>query len=208
MKKNLYPWVMLTVFLLSLFFLYRSCRFYDDLSVVRGAYLEVQRKATADTKVAEQMIKDSGDIIAEQSDKINTLQTKVSEKMLGIKDKDKKLGHLTEEYSRLDITDKEKIANLGAQVKIWAEKFTLAEQIISEKDAIIQAWTVKFNEQVEISGAWKLRYENEARLHLLCKEQVKIFEGRVSLLSFKSKITQALVVGAGGYILYTTLRSK
>jgi len=208
MKKTLCIWIILAALLMASLFPYRSCRLYDDLSVVRGAYLEAQRKATADAKVAEQMIKDAGDIIAEQSDKIATLQTQVSEKMSGIKDKDKKLGHLTEEYSQSKLTDTEKIANLEAQVKIWSEKFTLAEQVIADKDAVIQAWTIKFNEQVKISGAWKLRYENEARLHLLCKEQVKLLEGKVSGLSFKSKITQALVVGAGGYILYTTLRSR
>ncbi len=199
MKKTYLCVALLSALLLAAGFLYRSCRLYDDLSVVRGTYLEAQRKADADTKVAEQMIKDAGDIIAEQSDKIVSLDKQIQ---------GKQLGHLTEAYGRLDMTDKEKITNLEAQVKIWSEKFTMAEQVISEKDAIIQAWTVKFNEQAEISGAWKLRYENEARLHLLCREQIKIFEGRVSLLSFKSKITQALVVGAGGYILYTTLRSK
>lgn len=208
MKKPFYLYVGLALLLLVAFSGYKACRLYDDLSMVHGAYLEAQRKAVADTRVAEQMIKDAGDIIAEQSDKIVALQTQVSEKMLGIKDKDKKLGYLTQEYGRLGITDKEKIASLEAQVKIWSEKFALAERVIADKDAIIQAWAAKFNEQAEISEAWKLQYENEARLHLLCKEQVKILGGRVGILSFKSKITQALAAGAGGYILYTALRSK
>lgn len=208
MTKTVWTIIGIGALLLAAVFLYRSCDLYDELSVVRGQYEEAKRQAAADTALAEQMVKDAGEVIALQSEKISDLEGKVAATHGIITDKDKTLAALQDAYNNSVLTDAEKIANLEAQVQAWSQKFSLAESIINEQTLIIRAWEVKFNEQVKISDAWKLRYENEARLHSLCLAQNGLLEKKVSVSLFKSKIATTLVAVAGGYIVYDMIRSK
>ena len=101
-------------------------------------------------------------------------------------------------------TDKDaKIANLSEQVRIWAEKFDLAQKIVSEKDAQIGAWSMKFDAQVAISDEWRKSYEREHSLRLLCEGLVTAGERRFK----KANTVKTLAITAvSGYVAYKLVR--
>ena len=71
------------------------------------------------------------------------------------------LKKLEEELSSIPTEEKNLIIeNLKSQIIVWRDKFTLAQQEISNKDKIIFNLTEKYNSQVIISDQWKKQYQN------------------------------------------------
>ena len=105
-------------------------------------------------------------------------------------------------------TDAERVAILTAEVKVWSEKFSLAQSVIVEKDAIIAAWAAKYGAAVTISESWKQKYEGELHLRTLAEKGWKASERRLRWTRVMSNIKSGLIVGALGYLGYSAIKGK
>jgi multidrug resistance efflux pump len=105
-------------------------------------------------------------------------------------------------------TDAERVAILTAEVKVWSEKFSLAQMVIAEKDAIIADWAAKYDAQVTISESWKQKYEGETRLRTLAEKGWKASERRLRWTRIVGNVKSGLIVGALGYLGYSAIKGK
>jgi len=124
--------------------------------------------------------------------------------------KDANLEALGQKLKQLEISGDlpAQVANLKEQVKAWSDKFSLAQSVIAEKDAIIADWTVKYSAQVTISESWKQKYEGESRLRTLAEKGWKASERRLRWTRVMSNIKSGLIVGAIGYLGYSAIKGK
>jgi chromosome segregation ATPase len=92
-------------------------------------------------------------------------------------------------------TDAERVPILVSLVDEWKGKFTLAQSTIAEKDRIIEATTVKYNLQVQISDEYKANWEREKALRINCENGLGLYEKRVNQLERKSRLKNVLFIG-------------
>ena len=187
---------------LALLFLQRSCNLYDEVSELRGkhqalqeAYSQLDIRSKA---VIGQLTKD----IAERDAAIKKTEGDVAVIKDKIKTKDAKIQQLEAEYVNLGENKDAKIVNLQAQVSIWKEKFTLAEAIIADKDAIIFNLTAKYDAQVLISAEWEVSYYRQVELHKVCLERITAMEREWKGIRLGSKVKTLIIGGLAGVVVY------
>ena len=119
--------------------------------------------------------------------------------------KDDDLLRLESQFTQLgdDTFQKDaKIDNLTKQVTIWKQKFTLAESIIAEKDAIIFSLTEQYTNQLQISFNYKELYEKVQGTNVLLQQGLKKANKQIVNLRVKNKITNLICTGLAGLVLY------
>jgi hypothetical protein len=95
-------------------------------------------------------------------------------------------------------TDAERVPILVSLVSEWQGKFTLAQSTIAEKDLIIEATTVKYNLQVQISDEYKAGWEREKALRLNCEVGLGLKDKRINQLERQNKFKNILGVAGWG----------
>ena len=203
-------WIILALILALGVAVYDGCRIRDKASIAIGKYQEAIEQAKKldaekDKAIVNQqaiiVLKDK--LISESVQEITVINTAIGAKdsaIAGLKDKLKVL------EAAGDLSGQ--VANLQEQVRVWAEKFSLAESIIAEKDKIIADWAAKFTAQVEISEAWKAKYESEAHLRTLAESGWKLSERKLKRTKIMSNVKTGLVVGALGYFTFSAIKGK
>jgi len=179
--------------LLVIFFSAKSCKLYDESSILKGKY-EAYRA------LAKEGVKQARIIIAEQEKKIKELEQEqiVSEENIEeLEDEIIDLGLTTAELEakRKELKDKDEIiANLDAQIAAWKEKFSLAQAVIGEKDKIIFSLTEKYEAQVKITSSYKLMYEDLVKVSSVADLRIKALEGDLRQARFWGNLSKASTV--------------
>jgi uncharacterized protein (DUF3084 family) len=168
---------------------------YEELRTTTIANNEAEAKVRAE-KDAE---------IAKLQGFIDSSNTVIVDTQGKIKAKDKTIAELEAAYSQAK-TCPEQLANMTAQVEQWKIKFSLAENIISEKDNIISAWEGKFNAQVVISSSWKKQYEDELALRLLGEKRIAGLETGLKVAKAQTTISRIALGVAAGFIIYELVK--
>jgi multidrug resistance efflux pump len=152
---------------------------------------------------------------------IGELQKVVGQANKEIAEKNEAIGRLTDTIGHRDAelvtldgrlaqakTDTDRVPTLTAMVENWRAQYNTATLIITEKDRVISAWAAKFDAQVTISESWKQKYEGEVQLRTLAEKGWKSAEGKLRWTRVMGNIKSGLIVGALGYIGYSTIKGK
>jgi len=196
--------------IIILVLLFRSCGLYDQNSILKGKYDELKRIADADHGMLIKEIGRLADDIALKDKEIIKLNESISLIYTDLNNKDSKITDLVKQLKEAELAGDlpAQIVNLKEQVKTWADKFTLAESIIKEKDAIISNWAIKYEDAVKIGDKWKEDYEREHELRLLGEKRISKLESSLRWNKFWKTGTALLAVAAGGYVAYDLIRGK
>ncbi len=196
------------VILFFYFSIQRSCKLYDENSMLKGQYETLKQQKSEADKLSVTIIEAQEKAIKQLDEAIKKSDDIVNEKAQEIKNKDSKISSLEKAYAQLSQSgDKDKqIKNLQEQVMTWAEKFGLAEMTIKEKDKIIFSLTEKFNAQVKISDEYLLQIGREINLRNVAEERIAGLEKSLKGLRFTGKIKNYLVIATGGYIVYLLIK--
>jgi hypothetical protein len=192
-------------------------------------------KGTLATSVAsyEQLKKDTDKTNLEQKTIIESQLKTIAEKNKEIADKSKTIERDNKEIANKDkdlkelvsirpgLKDKDEIiANLDSQIRIWSEKFSLAQKTIDELGIpMIDAdgkityppgtITFKLNErygaQVIISESFKKERDDQIAVTATCDIALKKALNKVRLLQFEKKLSYGTTVLTIGTILYLVL---
>jgi len=194
------------VAILAVVFLMRSCNLYDEVSVLKGKHealqtayadLDLKSKATIEAHKADIAARDG--VIDEAGRTIIDAEGK-------IRDKDERILNLEEAFTQLGENKDAKIINLQAQLSIWKEKYTLAEEIIADKDKIIFNLAANYDAQVKISTEWEASYYRQVELHSVALERIKAMEKEWKGIQFGSNLKTYLIAAAGAAIVYSLVK--
>jgi len=210
MKKNL-PYIIGFLLVCGvIFLLFRSCNLHDKNSVLRGQLGEAKNIAKADAKLKDALIAKQNTIIGQANKEIAEKDKAIGHMTDAIGQKDSDLTQLVQKLHGLEAVGDlaAQVANLKEQVAVWSSKFSLAQEVIAEKDKVIAAWAAKYDAQVTISESWKQKYEGETRLRMLAEKGWKASERRLRWTRVMSNVKSGLIVGALGYLGYSAIKGK
>jgi len=180
-------------------------RIRDKASVVVGRYQEAAAIAEADAKIKDALIAKQNTIIGQKDKEIAEKIKIIGQKTNAIGQKDKELDKIRGTWPKLSADCRAKLLELD---NTWAQKFSLSEAIIAEKDKIISAWAAKYAAQVIISDAWKQKYESELHLRTISERGWKVAERKLRWTRAMSTMKSGLIVGCLGYIGYSVIKGK
>ena len=180
-------------------------RIRDKASVVVGRYQEAAAIAEADAKIKDALIAKQNTIIGQKDKEIAEKIKIIGQKTNAIGQKDKELDKIRGTWPKLSADCRAKLLELD---NTWAQKFSLSEAIIAEKDKVISAWAAKFNAQVVISESWKAKYDAECRLLQLATQGWNVAERKLRWTRVMSTVKSGLIVGCLGYIGYSVIKGK
>jgi len=185
-------------------------RLHDKYSIAIGKYEEALTQERVNGKALTTQIAQMTAIVGQKDKEIAEKVEVIGHMTNAIGRKDSDLTELVQKLHKLEVSGDlpAQVANLKEQVKAWSEKFSLAQSVIAEKDAIIADWAVKYNAQVTIGDTWKQKYEGETRLRTLAEKGWKASERRLRWARVMSNIKSGLIVGALGYLGYSAIKGK
>lgn len=184
---------------------YDACNARREAVELKQRYDALKYNTDKYKKVAEKTIADKSKEIGLLNNKINELNSNVEEKYNEISAKDERLLELEKTAETLG-SQAEIIANLQEQVRIWRDKFSLAEKIIADKDKIIFSLNQKYESQLKITDSYKGLYKNEQQLHELAIERLRVANKRLHTSIFSGRIKNVVLLGLGGLIAYGLVR--
>ena len=185
-------------------------RLHDKYSIAIGKYEEALTQERVSGKALTTQIAQMTAIVGEKDKLIAEKNEVIGHMTNAIGRKDANLEALGQKLKQLETSGDlpAQVANLKEQVKAWSEKFTLAQSVIAEKDAIIADWTIKYDAQVTISESWKQKYEGETRLRTLAEKGWKASERKLRWTRIVGNVKTGLVLAAAGYVGYSALKGK
>jgi len=136
--------------------------------------------------------------VSELQKKIETLQAVIQEREEDVKKKERRIADLDKQLQHLETQPVEETAQ--EQLLIWKQKFSLCEQIVADKDAIIFSLTQKYEAQVRITSATE---------ELLSQTQLRLIEAEQRLKKrdrTRKIFTGALIVTSAILILKEVLK--
>ena len=208
MKKNL-PYIIGFLLVCGvIFLLFRLCNLYDKNSVLHGQLGEAKNIAEADAKLKDALIAKQKVIIGQRDKEIAEKTETIGHMTNDIGQKDSDLTQLVQKLHGLEAVGDlaAQVANLKEQIAVWSSKFSLAQEVIAEKDKVIAAWAAKFNAQVVISESWKAKYDAECRLSQLATQGWKVAERKLRWTRVMSNVKSGLIVGCLTYLGYSALK--
>lgn len=194
--------LILIAFLLSI---QRSHKLYDLNSLLKGQYETLKNEKEKSDKASKEIIVEQDKVIKKLDEVIKLSDDIVNEKAKEIKNKDSKISNLEKIYPALKDKDKQ-IENLQEQLKAWAEKFSLAELTIKEKDKIMFSLTGKFDAQKKISSEYLLQIGREINLRNVAEERIQTLEKNLKQAKIYSKVKDWIVAGFIGYTIYSLIK--
>jgi hypothetical protein len=201
--RKLAPWVFcIALLLLALALLDQSCRSNVALKQAKSDYAELKRITEADHAIQQGIILKAEETIAQKDEEIVRLNASVAHKQTAINQLNARLAEVVgQEPAQPELETQPLVINLRLQIKFLNGLVESNLGIIGDKDRIIQAWESRFNAQVDISEAWKKRYENE---HALRVQAEKLFTKSEHARKSNRLTGFAVGLGAGliaGYIV-------
>lgn len=209
MKINLVKYAIIGIILVVLCIIFvRSCTITDRYSRLLGEYTALKSIAKENEKIAQ-------DNIDKSLKQIKNLTSKNAELTKHVKLKENELVNLDNEVNRLETElidaqntgDKDaQITNLESQVTIWKEKFTLAQNIITDKDSIIFNLTNQYKIQLNVSNEYKTLYENELNLRIKCEVLLKATTRKLHTAKGVGTFKSIFIGALGGYVAYQLIK--
>lgn len=172
---------------------------------LRGQYEEASQTAKVERLIKEEIIKKQKEKIAEAESTIATLNENVAKKDKGITELGNTVTELEDEFGSL-IDKDEKIANLVQQVGVWKDKFSISQDIISDKDAIIFSLTQKYESQVVISDSYKTMYDTLTLNTKKLEQIVTVQDWQIKRLKLTGGLKTGIVLGLAGLIVFNVLK--
>jgi hypothetical protein len=172
-------------------------RIRDKYSISIGNYQAALDQSKRDGAALTLQIAKANEIVGQQNAIIIERDKAIGHLTNTIGQKDGELDKIRGTWSKLSA---ECVQNLKELDATWAQKFSLAQNIIEKKDAIISAWAAKYAARVAISDAWKSKYEGELHLRTLAEKGWKSAEGKLRWTRVMGNIKSGLVLAAAGYI--------
>jgi len=210
MKIKPVYWIALGVALALTVAVCAGLRLHDKYSIAIGKYEEALTQERVNGKALTIQIAQMTETVGQRDKEIAEKVETIGHMTNTIGQKDSNLEALGQKLKQLEISGDlfAQVANLKEQVKAWSEKFTLAQSVIAEKDAIIADWAAKYDAQVTISESWKQKYEGETRLRTLAEKGWKASERKLRWARVMSNVKSGLIVGAIGYLSYSAIKGK
>lgn len=137
-------------------------------------------------------------IIADLDKKLTTSAQVIGHLTNAIGQQDADLTQLASKLHRLEAVGDlpAQVANLKEQVAVWSGKFSLAQSVIAEKDAIISAWAAKYAAAIQIGEAWKAKYDAECRLLTLATQGWKVAENKLRWTRVTGNVKTGIIIAA------------
>jgi len=183
-------------------------RLHDKYSIAIGKYEEALTQERVNGKALTIQIAQMTETVGQRDKEIAEKVETIGHMTNAIGRKDSNLEALGQKLKQLEISGDlfAQVANLKEQVKAWSEKFTLAQSVIAEKDAIIADWSAKYSAQVTISESWKQKYEGETRLRTLAEKGWKASERKLRWARIGSNIEKLVILGLGAKVAVDALQ--
>lgn len=173
---------------------------------LKAQYEAMKAESEAEKAESLQEIEQLRNIIAQKDREIRIINAQIEYKQGEISTLHEQTTKLESAYATLVEEDAlnyvAKIDNLTKQVELWKQKFTLAQSIIYDKDAIIFGLTEKYEAQEKISLEYKTLYENELALRELAETRLKIADRRIRGLRIGGTIKTGFIVGLAAVVVY------
>jgi len=185
-------------------------RLHDKYSIAIGKYEEALTQERVSGKALTTQIAQMTAIVGEKDKLIAEKNEVIGHMTNAIGRKDANLEALGQKLKQLEISGDlpAQVANLKEQVKAWSDKFSLAQTVIAEKDAIIADWSAKYDAQVTISESWKQKYEGESRLRTLAEKGWKVAERKLKWTRIVGNLKTGLILAAVAAVGYEELKGK
>jgi len=210
-KKNLSIFFGIILVILCVI-LAKSCKLTDNYSLLLGQYTTLQGITKENTRIAQEHI----DTALVQIEKLNSTNAELNN---NVKIRNQAIWELDGDVVRLEdeLTTirtkvetipnlKEQVVNLEGQVNTWKGKFTLAEKIITDKDAIIFNLKQQYGLQLNVSIEYKALYESEFDLRDKCEGLLKITTRKLRTAKFGGTIKTMVMGVLGGYLAYRFIK--
>jgi len=183
-------------------------RLHDKYSIAIGKYEEALTQERVNGKALTTQIAQMTAIVGQKDQEIAEKVETIGHMTNAIGRKDSDLTQLVQKLHQLEVSGDlpAQVANLKEQVKAWSEKFSLAQTVIAEKDAIIADWSAKYSAQVTIGDMWKQKYEGETRLRTLAEKGWKASERKLRWARIGSNIEKLVILGLGAKVAVDALK--
>jgi len=197
MKSRIIYWIALGLALAFGVAVCDGLKIRDKASVAAGQYQGALAVAKANEAVLTLQIAKMNEVVGQQNAIIAEKNEAIGHMTNAIGQKDKELDKIRGTWSTLSAECQAKLHELDTA---WAQKFSLSEAIIAEKDKIISAWAVKYDAQVTISESWKQKYENELHLRTLAENGWNTVNKKLKKQAIASNVKTGIIIAAIGYV--------
>jgi len=208
MKVKPIYWVALGLALALTVAVCDGLRLHDKYSIAIGKYEEALTQERVNGKALTTQIAQMTAIVGQKDQEIAEKVETIGHMTNAIGRKDSDLTELVQKLHQLEVSGdlSAQVANLKEQVKAWSDKFSLAQTVIAEKDAIIADWSAKYSAQVTIGDMWKQKYEGETRLRTLAEKGWKASERKLRWARIGSNIEKLVILGLGAKVAVDALK--
>ena len=174
---------------------------------LQGKYEALAEKYAQNMRLAIATVDAKEKEIAEQDEKIEGLRNDITSIEDKIRNKSSRLAGLERELAGLDPTQKDSIIiNLTSQVKEWRDKFSLAQNIIADKDRIIFSLNTKYEAQVVIANQWKARHDELSGITGVLLDSLKVADKRLAMQGLTIKAGGGVTAVLAGVIVYSLIK--
>lgn len=179
----------------------------DSASVARGEYQALSLHAKAQEKLRLKTIADLTKANEKQDIVIKGLNGDV------IKAKKERIaieGKVSDLVGKLAVakTDAEKVVILTTEVGHLNEIIGLADAVIVAREKEANAWAVKFNNQVKVTGEYIELWKAEKARADAAESWAKELQHALKVSRIGSRIKTGIVIGVSGYIFYSLVKGK
>jgi septal ring factor EnvC (AmiA/AmiB activator) len=204
--KKYRKWILLAggIVLVS-FVSFRACDLTDRLSVLTGEYRAALDHSKVQTKTVEkENAKLAGDIKAQDA-KIVKLEADVKAKTQNISHLTNSIADLNEDLAVAQ-TDRERVVILTTLVENYKEKCAVYEAIISDKDAEIGAYRVKFGDMEKIALNYKGLLDSALDREEILNKTVSSLKLHLRVSKLGGTVKTGLVLSAVAYLVYCEVK--
>jgi len=167
----------------------------DELVKVKEAEVKAKEEA-------EKVIKEKEEVLEKYKAQQKELEEKSKELSQQQTELDKKADQLEKQF--VELTDKNAmIANLQEQVKLWKEKFSLAQKELANKDEIIFNLTNQYNVQLDLTNQYKNKYELELASRLRLEATFREIYNTNKSTNFMAKINLVALAAIAAICVFT-----
>ena len=200
------------ILLVSCALLVRSCKISDRYSTLLGEYQALKGISAENERIAKEKIADAHADIDNLVEDNRQLHLQISESVGNISNLDGDVVRLEDELATIRTEAetipnlKEQIVNLEGQVNICKERFTLAENIIADKDEIIFNLKEQYELQIGISVNFEALYLEQKALVLKGEELRTVISRRLRVAKFGGTFKTLTLGVLGGYLAYKLIK--
>lgn len=202
--KDKAVWVVGALVIVLIIISVKSCDIYDKYSELRAQTNMLLEQRDDLLSQINTQVEVNATLQAEMDTQIAELRSQIDSKTRTIDTLGHTIGELETSLTN-DLSDKEKIRNLEAQVSVWKQRFTLLEDVVEDKDRIIFSLTEKYKSANSLLLTYESVIESDDAVIESQKVQIKLLEGKFKTARFGKKTLLVTGLVLGGFIIYEKL---